>query len=100
MITVAKNLRGLPRTCVAYLHYDGKRLVPWLITRTSVKRDAHGREYEVEETTRRSDGHLIVLRTSRRGDRTLIEQPGHPVPQHLANALGARIKHLKQRAAA
>jgi hypothetical protein len=78
----------LPHTLVSHLHYDGKRLVPWLIT-------VEKKDGSIEER-RRSDGRLIVLRTNRCGERTIIEQAGHPIPEELPSAIGARVKRLKR----
>jgi hypothetical protein len=92
----ANSRAYLPRTIVSNLHYDGKRLVPWLITRTRVKKDAQGNEYTVQVQERRENGRLIVLRTNRLGERTIIEQMGHPIPEGLASAIGARVKYLPE----
>ena len=83
---------------VSHMHWNGKNLLPWLITRTKVHKDSQGNEYEVETQERRSDGHLIVMRTDCTGQRTLIEQAGHSIPEILIGSLDARVKRLKQAA--
>ena len=85
---------------VSNCHYDGRHLVPWKIMVTEIRKDSNGVEFTVEVEKKRKEGHLIVMRTNGFGQRTLIEQPGHPVPQELANNIGAKIRHLKVKEAA
>lgn len=90
------NDRSYMKPTTNLMHYDGKRLHPWLITSTEIKRDSSGKEYEFKVERRRRDGFLIVMKTNSRGERTLIEQSGYPVPSVLAGQLDAKIKYLKK----
>jgi len=94
-MATARKRPYLPQTMISHMHYDGKKLHPWLISRTVVKTDSNGKEFEVTEQVRRENGHLIVMKTNRRGERTLIEQYGHEVPIELAVNLQAKVKHCK-----
>ena len=89
------NRDYFPKTIVSNMHWDGKRLENWLLRHNVVKTSPDGGTYTVEIEERRKDGHLIVMRTNRRGDRTLIEQPGYSIPDGLAKGINARIRYLK-----
>jgi hypothetical protein len=93
-----KTLKPYMNQSTAYLHWNGKNLLPWLITHTKIHKDNLGKEYNVETEEKRSDGHLIVMKTDCTGQRILVEQSGHPIPLGLAELLDAKVKRLKQAA--
>lgn len=83
------------------MHFDGKRLQSWKIITTEIRTDPKtGKDYEVQVEKRRSDGHLIVMRTDRTGQRTIIEQDGYDIPSHLPGLLDANVKWRKRKEAA
>lgn len=78
MSSPTRKCPPITQTITSAMHYDGKRLIPWA---------------ERPE----GPGTFVLLRTNQRGDRTLIEQTGHPIPPGLAEDLRARVKPLKRR---
>lgn len=95
MATQKRALKPYMNKSVAHLHWNGKNLLPWLVTHTKIHKDSFGKEYEVKTEEKRSDGHLIVMRTDCTGQRTLIEQYGHPIPAGLSDLLDARVKRCR-----